>query len=279
MCARNSSVTVAALFVALWLLAGTAAPAVVVVSFDDGTSGALNASVNVSSKSLTTIVSSDVHAPAVSGKALYAKYSYGSPGQDKAVIDTAQAFSNVVTSDVVTLEGTGNGGGAGGVVAGMPAASGSGYLLYLTNAWNQGGGAWWDSSVGGAWQLVVVKKLAGSANPLAAGNVYQAIQVAGVTPGLPNYVQLSVNGNTITGQVWAGQTSATGAQTAVVSLTDSSPLSGYVGAYLAGRNLQCPYVTNWGVASVDDFTAGVPEPASLLLAAIGLIGFRRYRRP
>jgi hypothetical protein len=280
MCARNALAACSAVSVVLWLAGNASAPAASIdVNFDDGTTGALNAQVNVSSRPLTTAVTSDVHAPPVSGQAWYALSAYGSPGQDKAVIDTAQSFSSVVVSDVVTLYGTGYSGGGGGVVAGMPAAGGSGYLLYLAQTWSNGGGAWWDSTVGGTWQLVLVKMLAGSATPLAAGDVYQAVQVAGVTQGLPDFVQLSVNGNAITGQVWVGQTSVAGAQTATVSLTDASPLSGYAGAFLAGRNLQCPYTTNYGVASVDNFTAAVaPEPATLALLALGGLLIRRRSR-
>lgn len=280
MCAKNTSGACCALLAVLGLLAHASISAAAInVDFDDGTRGTLSTLVNVSSRSLTTTVASDVHAPPVSGKALYALYAYGSPGQDKAAIDTAQSFSNVVASDVVTLYGTGYGGGAAGVVAGMPATGGSGYLLYLTQAWSNGNGAWWDSGVGGTWQLVLAKMGAGTANPLAAGNVYQAVQVPGVSQDVPSFVQLTVTGSTITGQVWVGQTSATGTRTAAVSLTDSSSLSGYAGVYLAGRNVQCPSVTNWGTASVDNFSATMtPEPVTLALLAVGGLLIRRRCR-
>lgn len=280
MCAQSRSVACCAVFIVLGLLAPASIPAAAIsVNFDDGTTGALNAPVNVSSRNLTTSVTSDVHALPVSGKALYVSYGYGSPGQDKAVIETAQSFSSVTASDVVTLYGTGYAGGAAGVVAGMPTAGGAGYLLYLTQTWSNGNGAWWDNGVGGTWQLVLVKMLSGSANPMAAGNVYQAVQVAGVSQDAPNFLQLSISGSTISGQVWAGQSSGTGTRTAAVSLTDSSPLSGCVGAYLAGRNLECPFGTNWGQASVDNFTATVaPEPVTLSLLALGglLLARRRH---
>ncbi len=231
------------------LIAGVASAAIT-VDFNDGTTGVLNNEVNVSSRQLSIAVGNDVHAPPVSGQAVYISNAYGSPGQDKAAIDTYQNFDDVVVSGVVSLYGTGYNAAGGGVVAGMPAAGGSGYLLYLTQTWEGGDAAWWDSSVGGLWQLVLVKMQLGSAYPLSSGNAYQAVAVP-LVQDASNFVQLSVNGNTITGQVWLGQTSPTGSPTATVSLTDGTPLSGYAGVYLAARNAR---ILNYGRGSVDNVT-------------------------
>jgi hypothetical protein len=268
-------------WVASLMLCMTAVPglAAVTANFDDGTWGDLDAAVNVSSRALTVKVDNYTHALPDADKELYISYAYGSPGQDKAVIDNQTLFTDIVASTVVGLYGTGYQGCAGGLAAGMPASGGSGYLLYISSTWDGGAGNFWDSTVNGGtnssnWQFVLARKEAGSAYPHSAGNVFQALKLTGFTQDVPNFLRLTVNGNQVTGDLWMGQTAATGSPTASLSFTDATPLSGYTGAYLAGRNGQF----GWGEAAVDDFVAVVPEPMTLALLAIGGLLIRRRTR-
>lgn len=270
--------------IALWIVtaallsAGSASAAVVTANFDDGTWGDLDAAVNVSSRSLTVKVDNYTHALPDADKELYINYAYGSPGQDKAVIDNQTVFTDITAGAVVGLYNTGYGGCGGGVTAGMPATGGSGYLLYITCAWDGGAGTFWDSTANGGtsagWQFVLARKVAGSAYPLSTGNLFSAAKLSGFTQDTPNYLRLTVQGTQVVGEFWQGMDSPVGAATKTLSLTDAAPLSGYTGAYLTARNAQFG-TGGWGEAAIDDFTAVVPEPMTLALLAIGGLLIRR----
>ncbi len=263
------------------LLLAPAAPAALVANFDDGTMGDLDSLVNISSRSLTAAVRTDIHGLPDADNELYIGYGYGSPGQDKAAITTGQAFTDVAASAVVGLFGTGYSGGGGGLAAGVPASGGSGYLLYLANCWSDGGGVFWDDSLTSSssdFELVLVRMAAGSSYPLDPGNLVSAVKLTGFVQDAPNFLRLTVAGNQVTGEAWLGQATPAGAASATVGFSDPSPLSGYAGVYLACRNAQSPYSTNWGEVAVDDFAADVPEPASLLLLTVGTISLVGRRR-
>lgn len=252
--------TVATLAVFMGACLAWASPIQIRANFDDGTLGDLDAKVSVSSSTMTDakiVVTNNSNGLPDADKELYVQYIYGAAA-DKAVIDTQNVFGDVIVSGVVGLYNTAYNGGGAGVVAGMPAAGGGGYLLYITNNFADGSGRFWDSALGSSnhWQLVLARKVVGSAYPLSAGNAVSRVKLSAFLENQPNFLRLTVNGTSVTGEAWVGQASAVGIPSATVSLADTSPLTGYTGVYLAGRNLSIPpEKSSFGAVAVDDFKA------------------------
>jgi len=278
--------------------------------FNDGTYGDLDTLVNVSDTSINTTVTWGASADNVPGGT---DPDYGLPdtdnefynsggggaglgysGGDQALIDTDNTFSDVVATGVVglTTVDTRYGSEGAGLVAGMAAGGGSGYLLYLADSWYNGDGYFVDSpNQGGLLQLILTRKEAANSTPLNGATLYDTNTItetdAANYSDQPQFLRLTVAGTTVTGEVWLNQADDTGAADATVSFTDPSVLSGHVGVYLAiGHYGSSPpnYRTNYGVAAVDDFQvivsdeAPIPEPAGLGLLGPGVLGLMRRRR-
>ena len=285
-----------------WLLllgAAGVATAAITANFDDGTYGDLDVLVDVSDTSVgTTLAALATHASygdhglVDADLELYNKGGGGSGGVyyggDKALIDTDEAFTDVVVTGVVGMTATSSYGAAGaGLAAGMAAAGDSGYLLYLASWWNKGEGYFVQDAAGttgpasSEMQLILTRKDAAMNTPLN-GVALSDVATVPKTHDVPHFLRLTVSGNTVTGEVWLNQESAVGAADATVTFTDASVLGGHVGAYLAIGYYGCntpAYGNNYGLAAVDDFQAdAIPEPATMGLLGLGCAGLAVIRR-
>ncbi|MCG3178750.1 MAG: hypothetical protein BIFFINMI_01079 [Phycisphaerae bacterium] len=308
---RRIGVYVSGLLSLIVLLApsGQARAVLLTASFDDPSfpTGDLNAQVKISDTTIALTTAAYATSTTYGNRGLLDAdkelYNYGGGGYgagnaysggDKAVINSFLTYDDVVVSAVIglTTAGTYYGAEAAGVCAGVAAAGGSGYLLYLADAWWNGNGYFVNSSnTGGLLQLVLTRKDAGMNTPLHGATLFDTATLmttgADAYSDVANFIRLTVSGNEVTGEVWLNQTDDAGTPDATVSFTDPNVLSGHVGAYVAighyGSNVP-GYNNNYGVAAVDDFQAveltAAPEPTTLAFLAIGgaALAARRVRR-
>ncbi len=305
---KKSASFAAALAMLICLTPVNAAMAVDIGANFDGWND-LNAYVDVSDTSIGTAITNaatgtdDIDRGLPDGDNELYNYGGGGAGDgysggDQALINSFLTYSNVVVSANVGLVSYDiyYGSEGAGVVAGMASGGGSGYLLYLADSWYHGDGYFVDSNdSGGLLQLVLTRKEASMNTPLNGATLYDTHDITTTDAGdygdQPHHLKLTIDGTSVTGEVWLNQTDDTGDADATVSFVDNDPLSGHVGVYLAighyGSNpgnlgTHKGYRENYGVAAVDDFYAAelvpAPEPATLGLMALGAAGLLAARR-
>jgi hypothetical protein len=273
----------------LVLLLGSATEAVTIsADFNDGTYGAhLDTLVDMSPGET---INTTIAAKATTGggtdlgltdddNEFYATgYGYAN-GKDRALIDTDSTFGDVVVTAVAGINDNSNTGqAAAGVVAGVPTGGGSGYLLYVVGTWGSSsyGAGRYRSDTEDLLQLVLARMDDGNGSPLTDAVLSDTANADALGPyeNVPNFLQLTVDGTSVTGKAWLNQSDDSGDADLEVSFTDNNPLSGHAGVFVVhgyyGASPPSATGTNWGVAAVDDFEATeVPEPATLLLLGLG----------